>query len=122
MPFTLRALEDEKKARLGVSECTNHELLTPYPVLYEKDGEFVAQFKFTVLLMPNGPLRITQGAWNPEFLQSEYSIKDEELKKILTSQVSKETQENVEPTEEPPVDIVGGGIEKLSTEEFVEVE
>jgi len=92
MPFTLRALEDEKKARLGVGECTNHELLTPYPVLYEKDNEFVAQFKFTVLLMPNGPLRITHGTWDPEFIQSDYSIKDEELRKILTSQVSKKTQ------------------------------
>jgi len=92
MPFTLRAFEDEKKARLGVGECTNHELLTPYPVLYEKDGEYVAQFKFTVLLMPNGPLRITHGTWDPEFIQSEYSIKDEELKTILTSQVSKKTQ------------------------------
>jgi len=92
MPFTLRALEDEKKARLGVGECTNHELLTAYPVLYEKDGEFAAQFKFTVLLMPNGPLRITHGAWEPELIQSEHSIKDEELRTILTSQVSKKTQ------------------------------
>merc|ERR1712226_461985 len=92
MPFTLRAFEDEKKARLGVNECTNHELLTPYPVLYEKDGEYVAQFKFTVLLMPNGPLRITHGTWDPEFIQSEYSIKDEELKTILSSQVRKKTQ------------------------------
>ncbi|XP_002163189.3 proliferation-associated protein 2G4 isoform X2 [Hydra vulgaris] len=92
MPFTLRAFEDEKKARLGVNECTNHELITPYPVLYEKDGEYVAQFKFTVLLMPNGPLRITHGTWDPELVQSEYSIKDEELKKILSSQVNKKNQ------------------------------
>lgn len=92
MPFTLRAFEDEKKARLGVNECTNHELIIPYPVLYEKDGEYVAQFKFTVLLMPNGPLRITHGTWDPEFIQSEYSIKDEDLKKILSSQVSKKSQ------------------------------
>lgn len=89
MPFTLRAFEDEKKARLGVGECTNHELLIPYPVLYEKDGEYVAQFKFTVLLMPNGPLRTTQGPFEPESCQSEYSIKDEELKTILASQVNK---------------------------------
>merc|ERR1712039_855610 len=110
MPFTLRAFEDEKKARLGVGECTNHELLTPYPVLYEKDGEYVAQFKFTVLLMPNGPLRITHGSWDPEFLQSEHSIKDEELRKILTSQVSKKTQKKKKkknaacatPTDEAP--------------------
>jgi len=92
MPFTLRAFEDEKKAKLGVAECANHELITPYSVLYEKDGEYVAQFKFTVLLMPNGPLRITHGAWDPEFIQSEYSIKDEELKTILSSQVSKKSQ------------------------------
>lgn len=92
MPFTLRAFEDEKKARLGVGECTNHELLTPYPVLYEKDGEYVAQFKFTVLLMPNGPLRITTGSFDSDFVESEHSIQDEELKKILSTQVSKKNQ------------------------------
>merc|ERR1719402_371852 len=92
MPFTLRAFEDEKKARLGVGECVNHELLVPYPVLVAKEDEYVAQFKYTLLLMPNGPLRITHGSWDPEFLQSEYSVKDEELKKILASQVSKKTQ------------------------------
>ncbi|XP_076341895.1 proliferation-associated protein 2G4-like [Tachypleus tridentatus] len=54
MPFTLRALEDEKKARMGVVECVNHKLIEPFTVLYEKEGELVAQFKFTVLLMPSG--------------------------------------------------------------------
>jgi len=92
MPFTLRAFEDEKKARLGVGECVNHELLMAYPVLYEKDGEFTAQFKFTVLLMPNGPLRITHGAWEPELIQSEHSIKDEDLRALLATPVSKKTQ------------------------------
>merc|ERR1712109_345364 len=83
MPFTLRALEDGKKARLGVGECTNHELLTPYPVLYEKDGEFVAQFKFTVLLMPNGPLRITHGSWDPEQCSTENKIENDEILSLL---------------------------------------
>uniref|UniRef100_A0A2K5LPI8 Proliferation-associated 2G4 n=4 Tax=Cercopithecidae TaxID=9527 RepID=A0A2K5LPI8_CERAT len=40
MPFTLRAFEDEKKARMGVVECAKHELLQPFNVLYEKEGEF----------------------------------------------------------------------------------
>ena len=75
-----RAFEEEGKARMGVLECANHRLLEPYPVLYEKDGEFVAQFKFTVLIMPTGPLRITQGAHHPEFYQSQYSIQDPEIK------------------------------------------
>ncbi|KMZ74841.1 Methionine aminopeptidase,related [Zostera marina] len=58
MPFTARALE-EKRARLGLVECVNHDLLEPYPVLHEKPGDFVAHIKFTVLLMPNGVDRIT---------------------------------------------------------------
>lgn len=33
-----RALE-EKRARLGLVECVNHDLLQPYPVLHEKPGE-----------------------------------------------------------------------------------
>lgn len=35
-----RAFEDEKKARMGVVECAKHELLQPFNVLYEKEGEF----------------------------------------------------------------------------------
>jgi curved DNA binding protein len=58
MPFTARALE-EKRARLGLVECVNHELLQPYPVLHEKPGDFVAHIQFTVLLMPNGSDKIT---------------------------------------------------------------
>uniref|UniRef100_A0A2P2LV18 ERBB-3 BINDING PROTEIN 1 n=2 Tax=Rhizophora mucronata TaxID=61149 RepID=A0A2P2LV18_RHIMU len=58
MPFSARALE-EKRARLGLIECVNHDLLQPYPVLHEKPGDLVAHIKFTVLLMPNGSDRIT---------------------------------------------------------------
>ena len=61
---------------MGVVECLKHNLVEPFSVLYDKEGEwavldgddvmttpplcvgeFVAQYKFTVLLMPNGPLR-----------------------------------------------------------------
>merc|ERR1712083_1018197 len=59
MPFNLRNFEEEKKARMGVVECVKHNVIQPFHVLYEKEGTFVAQFKFTVLLMPNGPQKIT---------------------------------------------------------------
>jgi curved DNA binding protein len=58
LPFSLRAF-DETVGRVGVSEANRHELLHPYPVLHEKPGEFVAQFKFTVLLLPGGTKKIT---------------------------------------------------------------
>lgn len=59
MAFNLRALEDEKKSRLGLAECINHQLVLPYDVLHEKEGEFIAQFMTTVLLMPSGSLQVT---------------------------------------------------------------
>ncbi|CAL8339083.1 unnamed protein product [Merluccius merluccius] len=92
MPFTLRALEDEAKARLGVVECAKHELLQPFSVLNEKEGEFVAQFKFTVMLMANGPHRITSGPFEPELYKSEYEVQDAELKTLLQSSASRRTQ------------------------------
>ena len=60
---------------MGVVECAKHELLTSYPVLYEKDGEFVAQIKYTVLLMPNGPLR---------FVCSEFFRPESAIEQIVT--------------------------------------
>ncbi|KAA0713361.1 Proliferation-associated protein 2G4 IRES-specific cellular trans-acting factor 45 kDa [Triplophysa tibetana] len=92
MPFTLRAFEDEGKARLGVVECAKHELLQPFNVLHEKEGEFVAQFKFTVLLMANGPLRITDGPFEAELYKSEHDIQDPELKSLVQSSASRKAQ------------------------------
>lgn len=58
LPFSLRAVEDERQARLGVRECLTHGLLQPYPVLYERPGDQVAHIKFTVLLLPSGTTRV----------------------------------------------------------------
>ena len=43
-------------------------------------GEYVAQFKFTIILMPNGPLKITSPPFENSIYQSEYSVTDEKLK------------------------------------------
>lgn len=92
MPFTLRAFGDEAKARLGVVECAKHELLQPFSVLQEKEGELVAQFKFTVLLMANGPHKITSGPFDAELYKSEHEVQDPELKALLQSSASRKTQ------------------------------
>ncbi|KAJ4978172.1 hypothetical protein NE237_008952 [Protea cynaroides] len=80
MPFSARAL-DEKRARLGLVECVNHDLLQPYPVLHEKPGDHVAHIKFTVLLMPNGSDRIT--SHQLQELQPTKTIDDPEIKAWL---------------------------------------
>nr|AHA84129.1 DNA-binding protein GBP16 [Phaseolus vulgaris] len=80
MPFFARALE-EKRARLGLVECVNHELLQPYPVLHEKPGDYVAHIKFTVLLMPNGSDRVTSHTLQE--LQPTKTIDDPDIKAWL---------------------------------------
>merc|ERR1711894_407062 len=89
MPFTLRLCDDEKKAKMGVMECVKHELMQPFTVLYDREGELVAQFKFTILLMPNGPLKITGLPFEKEFYKSEKDLVDEELKTLLATSASR---------------------------------
>lgn len=80
-PFTLRAF-DEKKARTGILELVQHNLVTPYPVLYEKSGEYVAQIKFTVMLLPSSNTRLNQ--FDAPYVSSEFNIDEhEEIQRIM---------------------------------------
>eukprot|EP00008_Paramoeba_atlantica_P003512 CAMPEP_0201482448 /NCGR_PEP_ID=MMETSP0151_2-20130828/6732_1 /ASSEMBLY_ACC=CAM_ASM_000257 /TAXON_ID=200890 /ORGANISM="Paramoeba atlantica, Strain 621/1 / CCAP 1560/9" /LENGTH=384 /DNA_ID=CAMNT_0047865165 /DNA_START=105 /DNA_END=1259 /DNA_ORIENTATION=- len=82
VPFSIRNLAaDERQVKLGLTECLKHDLLEPYPVLFEKEGEFVAQMKFTVLILPSSIDRIT--AHPPPNVNSDYQIADAKVKEIL---------------------------------------
>merc|ERR1719216_715086 len=83
MPFNLRSMDDEKKARMGVHECVSHKLIDPFQVLFDKEGAYVAQYKFTVLLMPNGPHKITGLPFDEALYKSEHSLEDAEILKLL---------------------------------------
>ncbi|XP_014219625.1 proliferation-associated protein 2G4 [Copidosoma floridanum] len=85
MPFNLRSFEDEKKAKMAVVECVNRRLIEPFQVLYEKPNEYVAQFKFTVLLMPTGPHKITGIPFEQELYDSQHTIDDPTLIALLHS-------------------------------------
>ena len=65
---------------MGVVECAKHMVVEPFPVLYEKDGEVVAQIKSTVLMMPNGPLKITGVPVDLSLYDTENKIEDEDIK------------------------------------------
>mmetsp|Transcript_15753 Transcript_15753/g.23866 ORF Transcript_15753/g.23866 Transcript_15753/m.23866 type:complete len:399 (+) Transcript_15753:85-1281(+) len=69
LPFTLRHFTDEKQAKMGITECVSHGLVTPYPSLHQHAGE-VAHFKCTVLLLPSGTSRVT-GLPLPEYFKTE---------------------------------------------------
>ncbi len=82
LPFTLAHFDDERAAKMGVTECVGHELLTPYPVLHEQKDAKVAHFKCTVLLLPSGTSRVT-GLDLPGYYKTEKKP-DDETQKLLT--------------------------------------
>merc|ERR1712233_254968 len=88
MPFNIRNMEDEKKARMGVVECVNKKLIEPFQVLFDKEGCYVAQYKFTVLLMPNGPHKITGLPFDESLVKSDKKVQDEEILKLLKTSAS----------------------------------
>mmetsp|Transcript_5593 Transcript_5593/g.9069 ORF Transcript_5593/g.9069 Transcript_5593/m.9069 type:complete len:509 (+) Transcript_5593:87-1613(+) len=57
-PFTMRNFE-ENRSRMGVIECVRMNMVQPYPILSERQGEYVAQFKFTAIVSPKGTIQIT---------------------------------------------------------------
>lgn len=63
-----------------LSVTSSHKKCNVFKLSAVCAGEFVAQFKFTVLLMANGPLRITNSLFEPELYKSEHEVEDPELK------------------------------------------
>lgn len=87
LPFCLRSLGmGEGAVKLGLTECLGHELLQPYPVLHEKAGDCVAHLKATVLLMPNGPDKVTGLAPPPH--GSAKTLEDETFKPCVPARVA----------------------------------
>lgn len=59
LPFPIRAFPDEKAAKMGTRELVTHQLLLPYPVLYERKEDLISHVKFTILLQSGGTSKIT---------------------------------------------------------------
>lgn len=90
LPFSIRGFEDLTGAKVGVKECMEHELICSFPVLQEKPGNFVAQFKGTVVVQPKSTALLCGGkALDKAGLDSEHKIKDEELAKVIASDLWK---------------------------------
>lgn len=92
MNFTLRAFKDETNAKLGISEAYKHDLFHAYPVLTEKQGEYVAQFKYTIAILKNSVAVLSGLPLNVENYKSEHKIENEELVKLLNQSTKKEDQ------------------------------
>eukprot|EP01028_Stygiella_incarcerata_P001202 TRINITY_DN11910_c0_g1_i3.p2 TRINITY_DN11910_c0_g1~~TRINITY_DN11910_c0_g1_i3.p2 ORF type:complete len:426 (+),score=158.69 TRINITY_DN11910_c0_g1_i3:106-1383(+) len=81
-PFSLRIL-DSKTGLFGMKEIVEHNLVEPFPILTEKEGEYVAHVKYTILVFPNKTERITCRVDPiPALTKSECKIKDPEIAQL----------------------------------------
>lgn len=71
--------------KLGLPECTKNELLHAYPVLSEKPGDIVAQFKYTIAVRKEGPIVICGLPIDVTKFESDKKISSEEINKLLSS-------------------------------------
>jgi len=92
LPFSIRGFTELTGAKVGVKECLEHELIMGYPVLAEKNGEFVAQFKGTIVVQPKSTAILCGGRdlANADGFKTENSIKDESLVALLAKDLWKE--------------------------------
>ncbi|KAJ5558420.1 hypothetical protein N7535_008631 [Penicillium sp. DV-2018c] len=91
-PFSLRQLDDEKAAKVGVVECVRGGVLRQYEPAGEADGSPVSRLLTTVAITKNGLTKLA--APKPadlEKIKSDKKIEDEEILKILEQPLSRST-------------------------------
>jgi len=74
-PFATRHL-NQKRGRIGIQECLKHDMVVPYPVLYERDGEVVAHVKSTVLVLSTRIEPVTGPVFNVNTCQTSRCVND----------------------------------------------
>ena len=85
MPFSIASLEDATSARVGVAECINHDMLNMYPVLTEKVGDIVAQFKATIVLLPSGALVLNETPFEAGLYETTFKVENKAILELLAS-------------------------------------
>jgi len=98
LPFSIRGFEDLTGAKVGVRECLNHELLMDYPVLTEKKGDFIAQFKATIAVQPKSVAILCGGRdlVGRDALQTDKKIENAELQALIASDLWKAEEKKKE--------------------------
>ncbi|KAI9803313.1 MAG: hypothetical protein M1825_002104 [Sarcosagium campestre] len=97
-PFSLRQLEDERAAKMGVLECVRGNVLRQYEVVGDKDGEPVARVFSTVAITKNGLTRLASPpAPDLSKYRSDKKITDEEILSLLDLPLAKASTSKSKP-------------------------
>ncbi|KAI5306202.1 Curved DNA-binding protein (42 kDa protein) [Ascosphaera pollenicola] len=91
-PFSLRQMEDEKAAKVGIVECVRGGVVRPYEPSGEADGSPVSRLFTTIAITKNGVQRLAAPpALDLDAVESDKKLEDEEILKILEKPLSKST-------------------------------
>jgi len=102
LPFTLASMTDQKTTKMGITELSSHGLVVPYPVLYERNGEYVAQIKFVAAILKKNTNRLT-GHPLP-VVTSEYKITDQSILDLLAQTTGKEKKKEAASSDAAPME------------------
>lgn len=84
-PANVKIFDNPRKMRVGLIECSNHEIVLPYDIMEEKQGEYIAQFFTTFAVTKNGIVKYTSPSFDSDFYKSDKSVQDEEVAKLIAT-------------------------------------
>ncbi|KAL8731447.1 MAG: hypothetical protein Q9166_003422 [cf. Caloplaca sp. 2 TL-2023] len=91
-PFSLRQLDDERAAKVGVVECVRSNVLRQYEVVTDKDNSPVARLLTTIAITKNGIVRLgAPPALDVSRFKSDKRITDKQILKILEQPIARST-------------------------------
>ncbi|KAJ5677963.1 uncharacterized protein N7477_003596 [Penicillium maclennaniae] len=91
-PFSLRQLEDEKAAKVGVVECVRNGVLRAYEPSGSADNTPVSRLLTTIAITKNGITKLAAPAeLDLTQYKSDKKIEDEEILKILEQPLARST-------------------------------
>lgn len=91
-PFSLRQLDDERAAKVGVVECVRQNVVRAYEVVADKDSAPVGRLLTTIAITKNGIVRLgAPPALDTSKYKTDKKITDEEILKILEQPTAKST-------------------------------
>jgi curved DNA binding protein len=93
LPFPLRAFPDEKAAKMGTREMVTNQLLLPYPVLYERNGDLIGHVKFTILLQTGGTSKVTGLEMPPGFVNEPKDKLPDDIVALLAEEFGKKKKD-----------------------------
>lgn len=90
MFFSLNGFSDEITAKMGIKECMEHDMIIPYPVMVEKQGESVCNFKATVMIGTSATSVLTEQTLELDQFKTDKRVKDKQVLDILALSMDKD--------------------------------